>query len=124
MLGPWTHQGPAEQAVAQRVENSAVRAAIMASNEVQSEHSHKAFLMRPAAVQPLTATAMPPTMTVSSSTPGAAQVLVAYACICVAYVHSTCVCVSFMSVCLSVCRSVCPPLARVHVRANDGMHTC
>ena len=63
--------------MAQRVENSAVRAAIMASNEVQSEHSHKAVLMRPAAVQPLTATAMPPTMTVSSSTPGAAQVLVA-----------------------------------------------
>ncbi len=50
-------QGPAEQAVAQRVENSAVRAAIMASNEVQSEHSRKAVLMRPAiAINPLTGT--------------------------------------------------------------------
>ena len=59
-------QGPAEQAVAQRVENSAVRAAIMAANEVQSEHNHASVLMRPAMV-------MPSQMTISSATPGAAQ---------------------------------------------------
>ena len=68
-------QGPAEQAVAQRVENSAVRAAIMAANEVQSEHNHRAVMMRPAVgfSQPLTATAMPPTMTISSTDAAAAQ---------------------------------------------------
>jgi len=66
-------QGPSEQAVAQRVENSAVRAAIMAANEVQSEHSHKAVFMRPAMVMPSAVAAMPSSMTISSSTPGAAQ---------------------------------------------------
>ena len=67
-------QGPAEQAVAQRVENSAVRAAIMAANEVQSEHNHHAVLLSPMRVSQVSSFSnMPQSMTIASATPGAAQ---------------------------------------------------
>lgn len=45
---------------------ASVRAAIMAANEVQAEHNHKAVAMQPAIP-------LPSSMTVSSVTPGAAE---------------------------------------------------
>lgn len=50
--------GEKELAIAQRVENSAVRAAIMAANEIQAEHNHKLVYM-PHAAPVLAAQAMP-----------------------------------------------------------------
>jgi hypothetical protein len=55
--------------VAQRVENSAVRAAIMAANEVQAEHERKVVYLPP---RPL-----PSSITISSPNPAAAQPLAA-----------------------------------------------